>query len=140
MYKVCVVDENPLIRKVLNSVLRDKEFEVSEFCEISERCPGFLKSCRSLCEKSEPCRNMLILYNCERDSRGIEFLKFVDRYQCPCAYSFKVLYTCEEVRREDIESLDNLHLQFIEKENPAIDMLPVIEKYKAWHLSQQSRI
>ena len=137
MFNVCIVDDNPLIRSVLNTVLRDNEFEVTEFCEISERCPDFLKSCRLLCKKSKPCRNMLILYNCEREFRGIEFLKFVDRYECPCAHSFKVLYTCEEIREEDIESVKNLHVQLVEKQNAAIDLLPIIEKYKRWYLSEK---
>jgi CheY-like chemotaxis protein len=132
MYRVCVVEENPLIRRVLKSVLADNEFEVQDYCEISERCPAFGQSCRVDCPKTEPCRNLLILFNCERDSRGIGFLKFVDNNQCPCVHSFKVLYTCEELAEEEIERLSNLHVQLVEKENPVFDMLPVLKKYKKW--------
>lgn len=137
MYRVCVVEENPLIRRVLKSVLTDNEFQVEEFCEISQRCRGTSNPCPANCPKSEPCRNMLILFNCERDSSGIEFLKFVDRCQCPCVSSFKVLYTCEEIRKEDVASVANLHVEFVEKENPAIDMLPMIEKYRSWYCSEK---
>ena len=136
MYKVCIVEENPLIRNVLKSVLSHNEFEVSEFCEINERCTDFLKSCRSACEKSTPCHGMLILFNCERDTSGVEFLKFIDKFRCPCASSFKVLYTCEEIKKEDIEAVKNLHVQIVEKDNPAFDFLPIIEKYKKWYHSE----
>ena len=136
MYKACVIEENSLIRTVLRSVLRDNGFEVLSFCDIRERCPGFANSCPLHCPTAQPCHNLLILFNCERDSSGIEFLRFVDRYQCPCIHSFKVLYTCEEIREEHVKSLTNLHIQFVEKENPTIDMLPLIQKYKKWHLGK----
>jgi len=139
MYKVCIVDENPLIRSVLKTVLSSNEFEVSEFCEISERCHDFLKSCRSGCQKSIPCYGMLILFNCERDSSGVEFLRFIDKYQCPCATSFKVLYTCEELKQEDIEKVKNLHVQIVEKHNPAVDLFQIIEKYKKWYDTEKSK-
>jgi hypothetical protein len=133
MYKACIAEEDPLIRRVLKSVLIEHGFEVEECCEIGERCSGFRHSCRENCPKSEPCHNMLILFNCERDCSGIKFLKFVDRNQCPCVHSFKVLYTCEEVSEEELESLSDLHIQVVEKENPVFDMLPIIERYRKWY-------
>ena len=139
MYKVCVIEDNPLIRQVLKAVLVHKDFEVSEFCEISERCPGFLASCPKNCPRSAPCRGMLILFNCERNSSGIEFLKFISRYQCPCVHSFKVLYTCEEISAETLGPIAHLQIQTVAKENPAIDMLPVIEHYKEWYRNVEAQ-
>jgi hypothetical protein len=133
MYKVCVVDDNPLIRNVLRSVLAHNDFDVAEFCEIGDRCPSFTPSCGGECPKSAPCRNMLIVAYCEREPRGMQFLQFITRAQCPCVHSFKVLYTCEEPQPEEIEKLNNVHVQFIEKHDAAIDMLPIIEKYKEWY-------
>ena len=135
MYKACIIEEDPLIRNVLTSVLRKNDFEVQKFCNFNARCPDFANTCRLSCKRSGPCYNMSILFNCERDPTGMEFLKFVDRYQCPCIHSFKVLYTCEEVKEKHIESLDNLHVQFVEKDNPVFDLLPMIEKYKRWYAS-----
>ena len=140
MYKACIIEDNPLIRTVLTSVLKQHNFEVSEFCNVRERCSGFQTTCGSDCKQTGPCHNMLILFNCERDTSGVQFLKFIEQNHCPCSHSFKVLYTCKEVNVPETTTLKNLHVQLVEKDNPAFDMLPMIEKYKEWLREQEVHV
>lgn len=135
MYKVCVVDENPLIRNVIKSVLASQEFEVTTLCDMGEKCPDFLDTCHEECMKKEPCRNLLIIDNCWRESRGIKFLKFIDKHQCSCVHSFKVLYGCEPIKDDEIEILYKLNVHVVNKRNAAEDILPLVDKYKIWYQS-----
>ncbi len=138
MYKVCIVEENPLIRSVLKMILNDREFQFEKDCEVSELCLSFSRDCISECTHIEPCFNLLILDNCERESRSIEFLKFVDKNQCACIHSFKVLYVCGRLSKEDIELMNKLHVRIIEKQNAAVDVLPFVEEYKEWYLLKEA--
>ncbi len=51
MYIVCVVDENPLIREVIKSILARQEYEVTTLCDMSDKCPDFLDTCHQECIK-----------------------------------------------------------------------------------------